>query len=219
MFGGFGASCMFTSFTTIFISDYPDKMQLMIGRMEASVGVGLMMGPLIGTGLYYINLMAAMLGVGGMIIIFAPFANKMLGVFREYNVSESDIGKTALFFKPVRFIQKIILSDLMIVSFLFSSGFLASMLEIHLRSFGLSIIFVSLCFVLQSAVYLVLSLSGGHIFKNVDSRLVMIIGQFSFFIAYLMLAPWKMIFPDEVYMPILSMPLFSVGQCFCYSKS
>jgi hypothetical protein len=106
----------------------------------------------------------------------------------------------------------------MIVSFLYSSGFLASMLEIHLHSFGLSIIFVSLCFVLQSAVYLTLALTGGYIFKNVDARLVMLIGQLTFVVAYLMLAPWSLIFPNEVYIPILSLPLFSVGQCFCYSN-
>jgi MFS family permease len=110
MFGGLGACCMFTSFTTIFISDYPDKMQLMIGRMEAAVGVGLMMGPILGTALYYINLMAAMVGVGSLIIFFAPFANKMLGNFRDYNVTEVNIDRTSLFFKPVKLIRKLFLA-------------------------------------------------------------------------------------------------------------
>lgn len=106
----------------------------------------------------------------------------------------------------------------MIVSFLYSSGFLASMLEIHLHSFGLNILYISLFFVLQSAVYLTLALTGGYIFKNVDARLVMLIGQLTFVLAYLMLAPWSLIFPHEYYIIILSMPLFSVGQCFCYSN-
>jgi len=102
LLGGIGASCLFITITTIFISDYPDKMQTMIGRMESSIGVGLILGPILGTGLYYINLLAALVVVGGLILLFSPVAWKMLGTFREYEIQEININRTKLLFKPVK---------------------------------------------------------------------------------------------------------------------
>ena len=72
--GGIGAGCLLTAITTIFISDYPDKIQVMIGRMEGAIGIGLISGPLIGEALFIINLLVAMIVVGGIIIIFTPLA-------------------------------------------------------------------------------------------------------------------------------------------------
>ena len=72
--GGIGGGCMFTAVITIFISDYPDKVQIMLGRMEAAVGIGLIIGPLIGTALYLINLLVAMIVIGGLILFYSPVA-------------------------------------------------------------------------------------------------------------------------------------------------
>jgi MFS family permease len=99
--GGMGASCLFTTVITIFISEYSDQMQKVIGRMEAAIGLGLIIGPMLGTSLYMINLFAAMTGVGVIILLFVPVAWKMLGEFREYQVKEVSIQRKSLFFKPV----------------------------------------------------------------------------------------------------------------------
>ena len=104
VFGGIGSGFMFTSITTVFISDYADKMGIMIGRMEVAVGVGLIIGPIIGAALYSINLLVALLSVAGVIAIFCPIAWKMLGNFKDYVIEESNISKTKLAFKPVIFI-------------------------------------------------------------------------------------------------------------------
>lgn len=104
LLGGIGAGCVFTSITTIFVSDYPDQIQIMIGRMEAAVGVGLIVGPLLGSALYLISLLAALLIVGGLILAFSPFAWKMLGTFKDYEVHNVTIDRLKLFMKPVRYI-------------------------------------------------------------------------------------------------------------------
>jgi MFS family permease len=100
--GGMGASCLFTTVITIFISEYSDQMQKVIGRMEAAIGLGLIIGPMLGTSLYMINLLAAMTGVGVIILLFVPLGWKMLGEFREYQVKEVNINRMQLFFKPVK---------------------------------------------------------------------------------------------------------------------
>jgi MFS family permease len=100
---GVGSACVFTSVTTIFVSDYPDEVQIMLGRMEAAIGVGLILGPLIGTVLYSINLLVAMNVMGISILLFFPISSKMLGELREYKISDKKISSFRLFFKPVFF--------------------------------------------------------------------------------------------------------------------
>jgi nitrate/nitrite transporter NarK len=102
--------------------------------------------------------------------------------------------------------------------FFFSSGFVSSMLQIHLKDYGLSQAFISLFFSLQSAVYLTLCLTLGYMLKGFDERYSMIIGSLLLGLAYLFFGPWTVIFPDSLVLIILSLPLFGAGQCFTYSK-
>ena len=102
--GGIGGGCIFTAGITIFISDYPDKIQTMIGRMEVALGLGIILGPLIGTTLYLLNLLVSMLIVGSIIFIYSLVSWKMLGTFREYEIQEVNINKFLLLTRPVIFI-------------------------------------------------------------------------------------------------------------------
>ena len=99
--GGMGATCMATTITTIFISDYPDEIQSMIAKMQTAIGVGLSLGPVLGVGLYFINLFAALAIVGGLVLLFVPVAWRMLGTFREYEIKEVKIKRLPLLIKPV----------------------------------------------------------------------------------------------------------------------
>jgi hypothetical protein len=100
----------------------------------------------------------------------------------------------------------------------FSFGFLAASLQIHLKDYGLDQLFISLCFSLESASYLILCLTGGYILKSFDERHLMMTGSLFLGVSYLMFGPWTVIFPDSLVLIILSLPLFALGQCFTYSK-
>jgi hypothetical protein len=102
--------------------------------------------------------------------------------------------------------------------FIFSFGFLASSLQIHLESYDLDQIFISLCFSLESAFYLILCLTSAYIFKRFDERYIMIMGSMILGISYLLLGPWTVVFPDRLPFVLISLPLFGIGQCFTYSK-
>ena len=52
MLAGISAACIMTAADTICISDYPESIEIMIGRIEASIGLGIVIGPLIGAVLY-----------------------------------------------------------------------------------------------------------------------------------------------------------------------
>lgn len=103
------------------------------------------------------------------------------------------------------------------VAFLFNFGFLATILQIHLTNFGLNQIFIALCFVLESITYISTSLSAGKILKNVDERTSMMFGTIFCGISYLMLGPCAYIFPKNVYVIVLSLPIFGLGQTLTYS--
>ena len=142
----------------------------------------------------------------------------MIGEFRDYKVQESNINKMKLLFKPVFFIQKIFFSLLMDIAFLFSFSFIASILEIHLKDFDVSSLFIAFCFMLQSTIYLLASLSGGYIFKNIDERYLMTVGCFLVGISFMMLGPCSLIFPKKVMIIIAAMPLNGLGQSLTYSN-
>ncbi|OMJ66981.1 hypothetical protein SteCoe_35990 [Stentor coeruleus] len=211
IFSGLGASFIFTSVTSIFVSDYPDKIFIMIGRMEVAIGIGFTLGPLIGAGLYFMELFGALIVLGCLVTVFIPFASKMLGTFRDLEISDKEENTLPLLLKP-----KIFLTLLMDMAFLFSFGLMATILEVHLYDYGFDSLDVAMVFVLESVLYLFFSMIAGSYLKNTNERLCMVIGILSLAIGYIMLAPWTVIFPNEFWVIILSIPFISFGQCFCY---
>ena len=217
--GGAGAGCIYTSVLSVFISDYPDCVQKMVGRMEAAVGLGLILGPLLGTVLYLIDLLTALITVGVITFLFFPIAWKMIGRFKPYDINSINIDRVALALKPVIFIQKIFLTLLVTIAFMFSFGFLATLLEIHLLSFGLTQLFIALCFVLQSVTYFTMCMTAGTLLKRFDARNIMVIGMCLLGTGSLMLGPCSFLFPNNIWVVVCSLPVFSVGQSLCYRKS
>lgn len=98
-----GASTGFimTASESIIMSDYPDKIDTMVGRLEGSIGIGLIIGPLIGVLLYMGSLFWSLIGFGALILVFIPMCSCMLGKFREYEVSNEEMSSSELMFKPV----------------------------------------------------------------------------------------------------------------------
>ena len=104
------------------------------------------------------------------------------------------------------------------VAFLFSFGFVVTILEIHLSTFGIDHVFIALLFVLQSGIYLTCCLSAGYIFKNIDERTCMFGGAVSLSIAYLMLGPYSAIFPKEIWVIVISLVFMGLGQSLTYGN-
>jgi hypothetical protein len=90
-----------TAADSIVVSDYPDRIDTMIGRLEGAIGIGLILGPLIGVVLYTTNLFFALLAYSGMILAFLPVCSRMLGKLRDYSIENSDLSFFSLVVKPV----------------------------------------------------------------------------------------------------------------------
>ncbi|OMJ70297.1 hypothetical protein SteCoe_31764 [Stentor coeruleus] len=209
LLSGVASACAFISITSIFVTDYPDKVVTMIGRMEAFIGIGYTLGPLIGMSMHGIKIVGTLVLFGSLILVFAPIAWKMLGTFRELKIANSKINSLPILFKP-----RIFFTMLMGTTYLFSYGFLGTILETHLKNFSLNTVYISLCFGLQSAFFLCTSIVTGIFLKNVNERVFLIIGLGFLAIGYSMLGPWTAIFPNKLWIVIFSLPIISIGQNF-----
>ena len=104
------------------------------------------------------------------------------------------------------------------VAFLFSFSFVTSILVTHLESYNVSELFVALCFMIESLIYLISSLVSGYIFKNTDERYLMTCGVIIIGFGYLILGSCKYYFPDHVLLIIPALPLLGIGESLTYSN-
>ena len=100
--------------------------------------------------------------------------------------------------------------------FLFSIGIVNPTLEMHLLEYNLSNTYVALCFLLLTATYTFFIFVGNCIFKKFDKRTTMFVGINIIGIGLLMLAPWEIIFPNELWIVIASLVLISLGQSMIF---
>lgn len=101
LLSGLASACAFISITSIFVTDYPEKVVTMIGRMEASIGIGYTLGPLIGMSMYGLKIIGTLVLFGSLTLVFVPVAWKMLGEFRQLKIANSKINSLPILLKPV----------------------------------------------------------------------------------------------------------------------
>ena len=99
---GMSTACVMTAGDSVIVSDYPDNIETMVGRLEGFIGIGLIIGPLIGTLVYMWDLLYSLIILAGLLLAFGPPCWKMLGEFRDYEISNSGMSSTELMLKPVR---------------------------------------------------------------------------------------------------------------------
>jgi MFS family permease len=87
---------------SIFVSDYPDNIEIMIGRVEAAVGVGLITGPLIGAIIVSTDLFYSLIVCGVVVILLIPLCLKMLGTLKVYQIENTESNPWSLLFKLVK---------------------------------------------------------------------------------------------------------------------
>ena len=106
----------------------------------------------------------------------------------------------------------------MCLLFYFSFGMVATVLEMHLLDYDLSHLEIAFSFILQCGSYFFVAISSGPAFEKYDERIIMFVGSIFLTIGYLMLSPWSLIFPQDVSIVIMSLPVLGVGQALMYSN-
>ena len=101
VFAGIGSTCAMIAADSICISDYPDCMEKMIGRIEAAIGLGIIIGPLLGAIMNLGELFYSLLAYALFVLVCTPFIWKLLGTFRDYKAENIRINTIGLLFRPV----------------------------------------------------------------------------------------------------------------------
>ena len=103
-FAGIGSTSATVAADSICISDYPESIEQMIGRIEIAIGSGISIGPLLGALMYLWILVYSLLAYTIFVLICCPIVWISLSNLRDYKNDNIKISYKKLMFKPVFFI-------------------------------------------------------------------------------------------------------------------
>ncbi|CAL8093265.1 unnamed protein product [Orchesella dallaii] len=143
-----------TASFTIIACEFPDSVATTFASLETFFGLGLIVGPTMGGGLYQIGGFILPFAVTGallflnatMILIFMPKGSSA----SETTDEKSSDGFTVL---SILKVPGVMLAACAIITAALSIGFLSSSLEPHVRQFGLSPVETGLVFVINGGIY------------------------------------------------------------------
>ena len=154
-----------TASFTITINNFPDKIASTFALLEVFYGIGFCIGPVIGAGLHAIgNFQLPFIFLGTCVLLLAITCAYLLPAnFADIKSSNNggESGLASLLKNP--FIQAYTLTT-MIGSVSFS--FIDVTLEPHIRSFRLSLVHVSLLFMINSVSYCISAILCGKLFDR-----------------------------------------------------
>lgn len=102
VFAGIGAGCSMTAAPSILISEYPGETDKLIGYFEAASGLGLLVGPLLGSLFSLYDITVSFYVTSGVYGIYTIFAYFKIGKLRTATVNNTDILKfRTVISKPV----------------------------------------------------------------------------------------------------------------------
>lgn len=102
MIGGLSSAMLTISSYSILTSDYPDEIAKMIALMEIVSGIGYIMGPLIGSVMYFIGgFSTSCIILSIIILLYIPLLYICVGPSRPYILSNDHISMPRVAMKPV----------------------------------------------------------------------------------------------------------------------
>lgn len=189
---GAAAGAMFTVENAVIATDYPDKVFKYVGMNESCVGLGFLLGPMAGAGLYVLlGAAGTFFTVSGFFLFFGLTIYLIMGPDRPYRVLNKEKGFFSLASKP-----SILLTQLPLMYFMFSTGGIMVFFPTHLQSYGLSDTWVVSSYALTGLGYLVICVILSHTIENMSKLLVNCTGLFVGILGLTLIGP--IIFPESV---------------------
>ena len=191
---GCGSACLFTVTGTIIASDYPDKMTEYIGINESCAGVGVMLGPLVGTALYeFFGYPGIFFGMALMFVVLGLIVYLWQGKDRPYRMESDESGFLSLLLKPAITASLLPLAYAMLVI-----AALDVFLSPHLQSYGLSTEVIGLVFGLDGAMYVLATVVLAYILGGFRIKVMNVIATVLAAVAILLVGPWPDFLPHSL---------------------
>jgi MFS family permease len=215
---GCGSACLFTVAGTIIASDYPEKMTTYIGINESCAGLGVMLGPLVGTGLYELfGFRGIFFGLSCMFLVLSIIFFIWQGTDRPYRGESDESGFLSLLMQP-----RIAASLLPLAYAMLVIGALDVFLAPHLSTFGLSTGVIGLIFGLDGGTYVIATALLAYILGGFRLKTMNVLATILASGAILLVGPWPSFLPDSlilvltgyIFLPVaLSITFFEAIPC------
>jgi MFS family permease len=208
---GVAYSCIMVSSFALVSSEFPDNVQKVLGVMEAIGGIGLILGPVWGAGLYYLtNFFGTFFITGVIYVILTPICYCIMDSDREYvQKQKSSVWQLFKF-------RSVMCNSFAIFAFNFSLSFIYPLLSMHLKhGYGQSEESIAFLFVIVSVSYALIA-PGVSLIKF-EKAIMILLGCFTMASGMFVMGPWsKLPLPHELYVVVIGFVMFGSGCAMAY---
>lgn len=215
---GVGAGCSMTAAPSILISEYPGQTDKLIGYFEAASGLGLLVGPLIGSLFSLFDITLSFYLTSGVYAIYTIVAYFVIGKLKTSTVSTEILNFKTIVFKPVISIQKLFLNFFAQLWLLFSLGYLSTIIELHLKSFNQSSFMVGIFYGVCTTAYFLFSLFESKISHCFLPQITILIGILGTSASFLLIGPWELVFGRRLIPVIIGLGGLGISGALMYSN-
>ena len=206
VFSGLGAACIFTVGYAIPQSDYPEEMNEILGLCEFYSGLGLMVGPVVGSSLFYFaGFQGLFYSLAVVFLLTAPLIYKWLGPDRPYK--EGSIVEE----QPGLLCFRIIVNAMALGYSMAMIGFLDTAIAPHLSTYGVREEIIGVILACTDCAYTLSSFTLSKVLKYLPLLWVLAFGLLVSSVAFYLMGPWEYLFPAELSLVILGMACLSMG--------
>lgn len=207
-----GNAAFLTASFSLIAREFPSSVGATFAALETCFGIGLIVGPTLGGGLYEVGgYSLPFLSLGGLLVA-AAFSTRFVLPPDDMAACASHHGSSQL----IRALQVPLITAFVsaIIATSLSIGFLQATLEPHLRPLGLSPFQTGLMFIINGATYAIFAPLWGFLCDRfVLPRRIVGIGALMTVVAFLLMGPAPFI-PMKMSLPLIIAALFCHGMGF-----
>ncbi|XP_076351616.1 MFS-type transporter SLC18B1-like isoform X1 [Tachypleus tridentatus] len=205
---GLGSASFMTAANSVCAGEFRDQVATTLSILHSFFGVGLIVGPTLGGGLYQVGGFALPFVVLGSLLLLGIAKVFFLLPETEWKNEEKSGG----FFKLLSNFG-IIINSLVIISSLLAIGFNVATLEPHLRQFDLEGGVLGTIFIINGGIYAFTSPIFGRICdKGVPPKVLCTFGSFLCALSFVFIGPAPYFsFSAELWLIIVSLSIFGLG--------
>jgi MFS family permease len=104
IFAGIGAGCSMVATSAILVIEYPDEVDKVIGYYEAASGLGLLLGPILGSVMSMISISISFSAAALLWAVYSFMSHKLLGKLSTAVIVSTPLPYRQLLCRPVFFI-------------------------------------------------------------------------------------------------------------------
>lgn len=213
---GVGGGIIGTATYAIIASNYPDNMPVVLGVQNTLAGVGMMVGPLLGSLLYGLGGFSFLFFVyGAMFLALLPLSYLLIPKDRPYEKPMQEVSLWSLL------LHKTLLLDGLVVSLsMIAMSFLEPILSNHLETYGVIVEIIGVMFTIPTVSYALTAIFIGKLPKSWTPKIIMLQGLILTSFSLLLIGPCPLLpLPRALWVVVIGLVILGIGIGACVCKS